>query len=79
MSLSSRAFNDARVTLFYPFTTFVGRGLVVGGGSDSPITELDPMFGVWALENHHDPSERMTREEFVGRRVMVGSDGSFVA
>jgi acetyl-CoA C-acetyltransferase len=24
-------------------------------------------------------AERMTREEFVGRRVMVGSDGSFVA
>jgi predicted amidohydrolase YtcJ len=55
----------ARAATMNPFTTFVGRGLVVGGGSDSPITELDPMFGVWALENHHDPSERMTREEAV--------------
>ena len=26
------------------------RGLEVGAGSDSPITSLDPMYGLWALE-----------------------------
>jgi predicted amidohydrolase YtcJ len=39
-----------------PFTTFVARGLTVGAGSDSPMTELDPMLNLWALENHHDAS-----------------------
>jgi predicted amidohydrolase YtcJ len=48
-----------------PFATLVGRGLEVGAGSDSPVTPLDPMHGLWALENHHDPSQRMTREEAV--------------
>jgi predicted amidohydrolase YtcJ len=63
--LYEQRLGEARAATMNPFTTFVGRGLVVGGGSDSPITALDPMFGVWALENHHDPSERMTREEAV--------------
>jgi predicted amidohydrolase YtcJ len=48
-----------------PFSTFASRGLTVGAGSDSPMTELDPMLGIWALENHHDPSQRMGREEAV--------------
>src|SRR5207302_629535 len=48
-----------------PFGTLLGRGLEVGGGSDSPITPLDPMWGVWALETHHDPTQRLTREEGV--------------
>lgn len=46
-----------------PFRTLVSRGLEVGGGSDAPVTPLDPMEGIWALENHHDPTQRMSREE----------------
>ncbi|HEV3474114.1 MAG TPA: amidohydrolase family protein, partial [Actinomycetota bacterium] len=35
----------------------------VGAGSDTPVTPLDPMFWVWALENHHDPQQRLGREQ----------------
>lgn len=45
------------------FRTFIARGLEVGGGSDSPVTPLDPMHGIWALESHHDPTQRLSREE----------------
>ena len=56
----------ARAAAMNPFTTFVGRGLVVGGGSDSPITELDPMVGaVGAREPPRPLAERMTREQAV--------------
>ena len=48
-----------------PFGTLLGRGLEVGAGSDSPVTSLDPMEGLWALETHHDPSQRMSREAAV--------------
>jgi predicted amidohydrolase YtcJ len=44
-----------------PFRTLVERGMEVGAGSDSPVTPLDPMLAVWALEHHHDPSQRMDR------------------
>jgi predicted amidohydrolase YtcJ len=45
-----------------PFGTLVSRGMEVGAGSDSPVTPLDPMLATWALERHHDPSQRMSRE-----------------
>jgi predicted amidohydrolase YtcJ len=55
-----------------PFATLLDRGLEVGCGSDSPITSLDPMHGLWALENHHDPRQRLTREDGV-RLFTTGS------
>lgn len=54
------------------FRTLTSRGLEVGGGSDTPVTPLDPMLAVWALENHHDPAERMGREEAL-RLCTVGA------
>jgi predicted amidohydrolase YtcJ len=55
-----------------PFRTIVERGLEVGGGSDSPVTPLDPMLGIFALENHHDPLQRMSREEAI-RLYTIGA------
>jgi predicted amidohydrolase YtcJ len=55
-----------------PFRMLVERGLEVGGGSDSPVTPLDPMLGIWALENHHDPAQRMSRDEAV-RLFTIGA------
>jgi hypothetical protein len=44
----------------------------MGAGSDSPITTIDPMAGLLAFERHHDPAERLTREQAV-RVSTVGS------
>lgn len=45
-------------------TNAVGRclraGILVGGGSDSGVTPLDPLLGVHAAVNHHRPDERVT-------------------
>ncbi|MGH2738887.1 MAG: amidohydrolase [Actinomycetota bacterium] len=48
-----------------PFRLLVERGLEVGAGSDTPVTPLDPMYGIWAIEHHHDPTQRMSREQAV--------------
>jgi predicted amidohydrolase YtcJ len=61
-----------RARTMNPFRTMVERGLEVGGGSDSPVTPLDPMLGIWALENHHDPAQRMSRDESV-RLFTIGA------
>ncbi|CAN5794270.1 amidohydrolase [soil metagenome] len=55
-----------------PFRTMLERGVEVGVGSDSPITPLDPMCAVEALERHHDPSQRLTRSEAI-RLHTIGS------
>jgi predicted amidohydrolase YtcJ len=61
-----------RAARMNPFATLLDRGLEVGCGSDSPITPLDPMYGLWALENHHHPSQRLSREEGI-RLFTMGS------
>jgi predicted amidohydrolase YtcJ len=55
-----------------PFGTLLARGLELGAGSDSPVTPLDPMYGVWAFETHHDASQRLSREDAV-HAFTVGS------
>jgi predicted amidohydrolase YtcJ len=48
-----------------PFRTMRDRGLVVGVGSDAPVTPLDPWGAIMALELHHDPAQRLTRAEAI--------------
>ena len=56
-----------------PFVTLLDRGVEVGAGSDSPITPLDPMLALWALENHHDPSQRLTRHQGIRLHTVGGA------
>ena len=41
------------------------RGVEIGAGSDTPITTLDPIATVAALEQHHEATQRLSREEAV--------------
>lgn len=40
--------------------------LQLGGGSDTPVSPVDPRVGLWGLENHHDSSERWDRRSALG-------------
>lgn len=53
----------ARAMAAHPIRTMLDRGIEVGVGSDSPITPLDPMLAIAALEEHHEPTQRLTRLE----------------
>ncbi len=55
-----------------PFRTLLERGIEVGAGSDAPVTPLDPLLAVDALEHHHDPAQRLTRFEAI-RLHTIGS------
>jgi predicted amidohydrolase YtcJ len=46
-----------------PFRSCLERGIELGLGSDSPITALDPMAAVTALESHHAPDQRLSRSQ----------------
>ena len=48
-----------------PFRTMLERGLVVGAGSDAPVTPLDPWLAVAAMQTHHDPAQQVTRSEAI--------------
>jgi predicted amidohydrolase YtcJ len=63
--LYEQRLGPSRAAGMNPFRTLVERGMEVGAGSDTPVTPLDPMLAVWALENHHDPSQRMGRDQAI--------------
>ena len=67
-----RRLGPQRAATMNPFRTLVDRGMEVGSGSDTPVTSLDPMLAIWALEHHHDPGQRMGREQAI-RLCTVGS------
>jgi predicted amidohydrolase YtcJ len=48
-----------------PIRTMLERGLVVGAGSDAPVTPLDPWIAVAAMEDHHAAEQRLGRVEAV--------------
>jgi predicted amidohydrolase YtcJ len=66
------ALGQDRAARMNPFRSIVARGIEVGAGSDSPVTSLDPLATVAALEEHHDPMEAMGRDEAI-RLVTIGS------
>jgi predicted amidohydrolase YtcJ len=66
------ALGEGRAVRMNPFRSIVGRGIELGAGSDSPVTSLDPLAGVAALQDHHDPTEAMSREEAI-RLFTIGS------
>ena len=59
--LYEQALGPSRAAAMNPFRDLVDRGLEVGAGSDSPITAMDPLAAIAALERHHDPAQHVSR------------------
>jgi hypothetical protein len=70
--LYEQALGRPRAAGMNPFRTMVERGVEVGGGSDAPITALDPIRAIVALERHHDAAQRFSRIEAI-RLHTIGS------
>jgi predicted amidohydrolase YtcJ len=63
--LYDRRLGWERASTMNPFRTLIERGIEVGAGSDTPITPLDPVAGIAALERHHDERQRLSRVESI--------------
>jgi predicted amidohydrolase YtcJ len=63
--LYEQGLGAARAAEMNRFRDLLERGLEVGAGSDTPITTLDPMVAIAAFERHHDPLQRLSREEAI--------------
>ncbi|MFL5799822.1 MAG: amidohydrolase [Actinomycetota bacterium] len=62
-----------RASRMNPFRTLLARGMSLGAGSDSPVTPLDPMAGIAAVEGHHEAFERLGRDEAIRLFTRGGS------
>lgn len=63
--LYSKRIGWERASLMNRFQSMLDAGLVVGAGSDSTVTPLDPFLQMASLRDHHVPSQR------VGPRVAL--------
>ena len=70
--LYERGLGLERAPRMNPFRSLLNRGLELGAGSDTPVTTIDPLRGVAAFEHHHNPAERLTREQAI-RAFTIGS------
>lgn len=70
--LYEQGLGEERARSMNRFRDLLSRGMELGAGSDSPITTIDPLVGVAAFEGHHDPTQRLDREEAV-RVFTLGS------
>lgn len=70
--LYEQALGADRAAAMNRFRELLSRGIELGAGSDSPITTIDPLVGVAAFETHHDPSQRIGRDEAL-RLYTLGS------
>ncbi len=62
-----------RASTMNPFRSILDRGIAMGAGSDSPITPLDPMLWIQAMQNHHDPDQRLTRTDAIRASTIGGA------
>jgi len=51
---------EERIELIDPVADLIQAGLVVAGGSDSPVTPLSPLLGMHSAVNHSNPKQRVS-------------------
>jgi len=49
---------EERAANFYPLDEYLAAGLAVGAGSDAPVAEFDPRFGLYAMTTRRSASGR---------------------
>jgi predicted amidohydrolase YtcJ len=58
---------EERASRSDPVRSLIEAGLCVGGGSDSTVTPMQPLYGVYCAVNHSNPAERLD----VGRALQL--------
>jgi hypothetical protein len=71
-----RQFGEARADAMESFARLIARGLTVSGGSDSPVTDIDPLLGIHSAVNNPRASRRTSLEDAL---KMFTVNGAWVA
>jgi predicted amidohydrolase YtcJ len=71
-----RQFGEARADGMESFARLLARGLVVSGGSDSPVTDIDPLLGIQSAVNNPRASRRTSLDDAL---KMFTVNGAWVA
>jgi predicted amidohydrolase YtcJ len=67
----------ARLKRIHPYRTMLSHGILMAGGSDSPVTKIDPLFGMEAAANHLHSEERLSALETIKLFTINGAKFAF--
>ncbi len=60
-----RMLGPSRLKRLHPYRTIIDSGVMICGGSDSPVTPYDPLAGIQAAVCHPNQDERVTLTEAI--------------
>jgi predicted amidohydrolase YtcJ len=67
----------ARLKRIHPYRTMLSYGILMAGGSDSPVTKIDPLLGIEAAARHLHSEERLSVLEAVKLFTINGAKFAF--
>jgi predicted amidohydrolase YtcJ len=67
----------ARPKRIHPYRTMLSYGILMAGGSDSPVTKIDPLFGIEAAARHLHSEERLSSLEAIKLFTINGAKFAF--
>ncbi len=67
----------SRLRRIHPYRTMLSYGIFMAGGSDSPVTKIDPLLGIEAAVNHPHSEERLPVLEAVKLFTINGARFAF--
>jgi predicted amidohydrolase YtcJ len=67
----------ARLKRIHPYRTMLSYGILMAGGSDSPVTRIDPLWGIEAAANHLHAEERLPVQEAIKLFTINGAKFAF--
>jgi predicted amidohydrolase YtcJ len=67
----------SRLKRIHPYRTMLSAGVLMAGGSDSPVTEINPLFGIEAAANHFHSEERLPVVEAIKLFTINGARFAF--
>jgi hypothetical protein len=56
-----------------PFRKIIDKGCIIAGGSDSDVTEINPVLGIYGAVNHPTPEFRITVKEAIDMFTVNGA------
>ena len=70
-------FGRPRLKRIHPYRTMINCGIPIAGGSDSPVTPIDPLAGIEAAANHLHTEERIPVLEVIKMFTINGARFAF--
>jgi predicted amidohydrolase YtcJ len=67
----------ARLKRIHPYRTMLSYGILMAGGSDSPVTKIDPLLGIEAAANHLHSEQRLSVLEAIKLFTINGAKFAF--